>query len=420
MRDADRHITAAGSDDVLAGGDSRAGGDPGASAESDPASLEVPEDEAAPEVEPGPGSVPEEPHGRSPLRRFAAWYRRLPRWWRRGLTTLVALFALVVATVGGAGIALYAEGAGTPSPAARSTGDDALWLGHAWVGWPAGSSRVAKTDADFAGLVALVRSSGVKDLFVHAGPFEMDGSLDASESPNAGWFLDRVHRELPGVRVQAWLGQVVGGAALHLDDVATRARVVEGVGAALDRGFDGVHFDFEPVPDGDSGFVEVVAAARGVTSSHHALLSVSVPQVEPFSGWRLPGDFLAGHPKWWSQGYLRKVAAHCDQVAVMAYDTSLPTEWSYRGYVARQTEVALEAVPSDVELLIGVPAFHTHDPGHWDFAETMPAALTGVRLALGAHPADRPFGVALYVDFAATPADWAAYRSDWLSPAGAG
>ncbi|WP_344655524.1 hypothetical protein [Catenulispora subtropica] len=334
------------------------------------------------------------------------------------LTSVAVMVGVVAVVIGGAGVALYAEGAGTPSSAARSTGHDALWLGHAWVGWPEGSDRAAKTDADFDGLVVLVRSSGVKDLFVHDGPFGMDGSLDQAKSPHAAWFLDRVHRELPGVRVQAWLGQVVGGTSLHLEDAATRARVVTGVGAALDRGFDGVHFDFEPVSDGDSGFVDVLAASRAVTSSHHAVLSVSVPQVEPFSGWRVPGDYLAGHPKWWSQGYLRSVAGHCDQVAVMAYDTSLPTEWAYRGYVARQTEVALRSVPTGVDLLIGVPAFHTHDPGHWDSAETMAAALTGVRLALGAHPPARPFGVALYVDFAATPDDWAAYRADWFSPAG--
>jgi hypothetical protein len=39
-----------------------------------------------------------------------------------------------------------------------------------------------------------------------------------------------------------------------------------------------------------------------------------------------------------------------------------------------------------------------------------------VRLGMGSAPGDRPFGVAVYVDFAATPADWAAYRSDWVSP----
>ncbi|MBS2553480.1 hypothetical protein KGQ19_42170 [Catenulispora sp. NL8] len=406
--------------------------DPGG-APSETGSPSAPDPAAASDAEPGPDDLadisvaqpfaePERPdeRRRNPLRRLAAWHRRQPRWRRRTLSSVVALCAALATLLGVTGAALYAEGAGTPSAAARSTGEDALWLGHAWVGWAPGADNTAKTYADFQALAALVRSSGIKDLFVHDGPFEMDGSLNPAKSPNAEWFIDAVHRELPGVRVQAWLGQVVGGDALHLDDAATRGRVVAGVTAALDRGFDGVHFDFEPVPDGDPGYLDVLAATHTVTMAHHALLSASVPQVEPLPGFRLPGNFLAGHPKWWSRDYLRQVAVHCDQVALMAYDTSLPTAWAYRGYVARETQVALSVVPQNVELLIGVPAFHTDDPGHWARAETMPAALDGVRLALGAHPPSRRFGVALYVDFAATPADWAAYRTDWLSPARAG
>lgn len=364
-----------------------------------------------------PAQAPEPGWRRNPLKRLAAWYRRQPSWWRGTLASAVVLVTVLVALVSVVGVTLFVEGAGTPSPAARSTGDDALWLGHAWVGSQPGSTGTAKTDADFEVLAAVVRSSGIKDLFVHDGPFEMNGSLNPARSPKAEWFINSVHRELPGVRVQAWLGQVVGERSLHLDDDATRTRIVAGVGAALDRGFDGVHFDFEPVPDGDPGFLDVLGAARTVTESHHVLLSASVPQVEPVSGFRFPGNLLAGHPKWWSRAYLRRVAVHCDQVAVMAYDTALPTAWAYRGYVARQTQVALSEVPQTVEVLIGVPAFHTHDPGHWAGAETVHAALDGVRLALGAHPPTRPFGVALYVDFAATPADWSAYRTDWLSPA---
>jgi hypothetical protein len=69
-------------------------------------------------------------------------------------------------------------------------------------------------------------------------------------------------------------------------------------------------------------------------------------------------------------------------------------------------------MPAGVHLLIGLPAYPpsppTHDPG-----ETVPAAITGVRLALGSGvPAS--VGVALYVDFAATRGDWEAYEDDWV------
>jgi hypothetical protein len=70
-------------------------------------------------------------------------------------------------------------------------------------------------------------------------------------------------------------------------------------------------------------------------------------------------------------------------------------------------------VPLNVDVLIGLPAYHTDDFGHFGNAETVAAAIRGVRLALGSHPSRRPFGVALYVDFAATELDWKSYRDDW-------
>jgi hypothetical protein len=102
-----------------------------------------------------------------------------------------------------------------------------------------------------------------------------------------------------------------------------------------------------------------------------------------------------------------------DQVALMAYVTALFTSSAYSGYVRRATEVALAAVPAGVGLLIGMPAYHDHRLTHDDRAETVAAAIKGVRLALGGAAPAREFGVALYVDFAATDADWAAYRSGW-------
>lgn len=46
-------------------------------------------------------------------------------------------------------------------------------------------------------------------------------------------------------------------------------------------------------------------------------------------------------------------------------------------------------------------------------ADFPPHEAVYVRLALGSHPARRPFGVALYVDFDATELDWRSYRIDW-------
>jgi hypothetical protein len=70
--------------------------------------------------------------------------------------------------------------------------------------------------------------------------------------------------------------------------------------------------------------------------------------------------------------------------------------------------------PERVDLLMGLPAYHTDDIGHHESAETVAAAVRGARLGLGRKDADRErFGVSLYVDYAATDDDWSAYRTGW-------
>jgi hypothetical protein len=303
---------------------------------------------------------------------------------------------------GAAGTALLAEDSGPVSARAHTMGDDALWLGHAWVDGRHGQ-------ADLNALVARLKTTGIRDLFVHSGPMSDDGGLDSALRSRARWLTGALHQALPRVRVQAWLGALVGGGHLDLADPATRARIVTSAEAVVADGFDGVHLDLEPVADGDTGYLTLLAQVHAVTP----VLSVAAPQVQPL-GW-LPWPAL--HPHWWSAGYLHQVATRVDQIALMAYDSGMPTGALYAGYLHRETELALRAVPPDVPLLIGVPAYRSNTLGHFNSAETVSAAIRGVRLAISPAPPDRPLGVALYVDFAATAQDWAQYQADWNRPA---
>lgn len=123
---------------------------------------------------------------------------------------------------------------------------------------------------------------------------------------------------------------------------------------------------------------------------------------------------LTGHPKWWSQEYFGQVARRVEQVAVMSYDTGMPLPSLYGGYVAQQTELALRVTPESVDLLMGLPAYFADEWGHRGSAETVPAAIRGVRLGLSRQSPDRQaFGVAVYADFSASEQDWASYRQDW-------
>jgi spore germination protein YaaH len=179
----------------------------------------------------------------------------------------------------------------------------------------------------------------------------------------------------------------------------------------LADGFDGVHLDLEPVPSGNSGYLTLLSQVHAVTRSAHRVLSVSVPQVEP-----LPALHLLSGTHWWSAGYLHQVAEQVDEVAVMTYDTGVPAAGLYSGYVRRETQVALSAVPASVTLLIGAPAYNSSSIGHFNSAETVAAAVRGVRLAISPDPPRRAVGIALYVDFTATAQDWNEYLTGWVRP----
>lgn len=322
---------------------------------------------------------------------------------------LIALLAVACVLAGGRWLAFSVQDVGTMSPAARSTGHDGLWLGHAWVGGH-------ESAADVARLAETVRGTGISDLFVHVGPLGDDGTLNPAKAPGATWFAAEVHALMPGVRLQAWLGDEVSPSGrMDLESSATRARIVESARQVLARGFDGVHLDLEPIGDADPGYLALLDALRPVVHAAAGVLSVSGEQVEPVSGTRWAMEAAEGHSSWWSASYLRQVGSRVDQVAMMTYDTDLWSSSAYSGFVRDETAVALRALPSNVALFIGLPAFHdAHNLAHSSSAETVAAALRGVRLALpDGTPQDRSFGVAMYVDFAATPADWTAYESLW-------
>ncbi|MFF4351699.1 hypothetical protein [Streptomyces sp. NPDC001530] len=357
-----------------------------------------------------PTGAPGNPSRRAtPARRIAqAWRHPRLRWPKRIAVTLVLVLLLPSLA---AGIALRVNYAGDPAPGTQTRNRDALWLGHAWV-----DGR--KGDADVKALAGRLRSSGVRDLYVHAGPLEHDGTLPETAYSRAGWLIAAVHRELSGVRVQAWLGDKLaseGPVGLRLERAATRDAVVRSARQILVAGFDGVHFDLEPLHSGDRDYLSLLDDLHRLTRARGVPLSVAAHQIDPLPAAHSIAGTLTGHPKWWSQSYFGQVARRVDQIAVMSYDTAMPLESLYGGYVAQQTSLALEVTPKSTDLLMGLPFFHEDTRVHYASAETVAAAVRGTRLGLSRTDRTREhFGVALYVDFAATEADWTAYREGWV------
>ena len=352
------------------------------------------------------------------------------RWFLVRVAAAVAATAIVL-FVGGF---LIGHQAGGPAAAwAKSSGQDALWLGHGWLAGPgaggggSGSGGSGSGGSDtyagdggrgLAALTARIRGSGVSDVYVLAGQLSAGGQLDPSQYAGAAAFLRSFHAALPHVRLCAWLNGTVGQGQLNLDDTTTRAAVVASAAALLHAGFGGISYDLTPVASGDSGLLDLLDATRAL---HPGILSVDAPKVEPLAGMGLPAALIMRRPVFWTSGYLGDVASRVSQVALMSYDTGVPMPSWYSGYVARETAIALRAVPAGVGLVIGLPAFAGSTLGHHGSAETVPAAIHGVRVALtGSHHPRSTLGVGLYTADSATAQDWSAYQSGWVAPGGSG
>ncbi|GAB3459502.1 glycoside hydrolase family 18 protein [Streptomonospora sediminis] len=328
------------------------------------------------------------------------------------LQRVLAALAAVLVVALGAALLVRVQYTGEPAGWAVSNGTNALWMGHPWVDGRYG-------EKELAALAPRITEGGISDVYVHVGPLGYDGRLDPDKHPELQGFLRMFRAEFPDVRISAWLGQRVEEGELDLGDEESRDRVVGAADGLIEAGFDGIHYNFEPVPNNDPGLVSLLEQTRGELPDG-TLLSSAVPTVEPLGGLAFTLGLLLPKDPFWSSGYLGRVAEHLDQVAVMSYDTGMPTEGLYGGFVVRQTQVALDAVPDDVQLLMGVPAYSDEHAARNPEAETTGTAARAIRIGLseGGERRER-FGTAFYADFSATDGQWRSYLETWSRPANA-
>lgn len=289
-------------------------------------------------------------------------------------------------------------------------GRNAVWLGHTWV-------EDAHTDREVDQLVETLRQHQIRYVFAHVGPLEAGGTIPPERSPRAAEFASRLKAAAPELILLAWIGQVEsrGGGILDLGDPAVRDRIVA-TAASYARlpGWDGVHYDIEPLFDGDVRFIAVLDATRQRLGG--GFVSVATPKW--FLGRRWDRISERGGTAVWSAAYYREVALRVDQLAVMTYDSALPWDRAYTLFVKQETTNILWAVrDTRAEVLIGVPVYHGNNRGFRDYAENMSSGLAGLILGLNNTAPEalpRFAGVAIYPYWEIGPTDWAIYDREWL------
>ena len=307
---------------------------------------------------------------------------------------------------------------GDPPAEQHSRGVNAVWAGHHWVG-------EAHSEQEYAELVRHLDEAGISDVFFHVGPLDAAGTVPPGRYAHVRELLAAMHRLAPGIRVQAYLGQVErrGGGPLDLDDVQVRRRIVQTAAGFLDLGFGGIHYDIEPIYPDDRSFLDLLARTRDLTRPRGAVLSVSMEQLELVPGAQAVVSRLVGRYHDATRAYLRAVAARVDQLAIMTYDTGLPADWLYGWFTAWQTEQVVRLVGDRVTVFIGVPTYtQGHPLGFHPGAENVRSGLRGVRKGLARvdPTATRRVGVALFAEWTTSEDEWRACRDGWVRPASKG
>jgi hypothetical protein len=326
---------------------------------------------------------------------------------------------LLVAVLAVAGGWVWVSRTVTSYPGAHfDAGENAIWLEHTWAGDP-------HSAAEYDALAARLTREHIGYVFAHVGPLDSHGALPADRAPMASALAQALHQRAPHIRVLAWLGQLEKASGLPADQTVDLSdphvrQTIAATAAHLagSIGFDGVHFDIEPMLNNSPHLLDLLDAARAAMPTK-AMISISAPMWAPNAHAAEWLHSTIGHGAGlWTSYYYAAVATHVDQIVVMDYNTAIPLGPIYRVFVQQETKHILAAVRSarhPPQVLIGLPSYH--DNGFWfhDTAENLENGISGVTAGLNAARDDTPFaGVAIYRYATTSAADWATYERLWL------
>ena len=299
------------------------------------------------------------------------------------------------------GYLVWQPGRGEPLPEFRN---NAIWIGHGWLGDDAWFARNARDPAEFrseekiSALLRKLSDNRIRTVYPHLCPAQPNGKIAAYDDAQVERFLDLAEKY--GIKVIPWIGGILGESA-RPDDDDWRRNFIASADELLKKHprLAGVQINIEPLPGGDTGFLMLLDELRPIMT--HKTLSVAA--YPPPTGWhRFPNVH-------WQVGYIHKVADRCDQMAVMMYDTSIPLEKFYTDLMTDWTRTLAGATAmNDCELILGIPAYEDAGVGyHHPRAENISSALRGIS---GGDRSDRIGGIAIYCEWEMDENKWRNWR----------
>ncbi|MFC1616343.1 glycosyl hydrolase family 18 protein, partial [Patescibacteria group bacterium] len=245
--------------------------------------------------------------------------------------------------------------------------ENAVWLERTWV-------TEKNSTEEIGDLVRHLKSQGIKTVFVHSGPLNEDGTIDSDTYHSLTKFLEEARKFNNDIEYQAWLGQL--RKKIDLSKFEIRHEIANQCLTLTEIvGFDGIHYDIEPVWDEDYDFIELLRETNAILADDKKL-SVALAEFIPSSVIWLLEDVREFENYNTEENY-RNVALYADQIVVMVYDTSIQQDWLYRWMVKEQT-IRVTSLIEDKEVFIGIPSYEEESEAFNPKVENIENALKGV------------------------------------------
>ena len=318
----------------------------------------------------------------------------------KSVLRIIAALAIIFG-VSGFCYLVWQVGSDEPLPEYQN---NAIWLGHGWLGDDSWFLHNKRNKDDFRGaekisaLFKKLSDNKISVVYPHLCPAQMDGKIAPYDSTQAERFLDAAQKY--NIKVIPWIGGVLYETACPGNKM-WRKKFVSSVEELLQKHprFAGVQLNIEPWPSRNADLLKVLDEVRSVT--HGKILSVAA--YPPSTRWH---QFPDVH---WELYYINRIARHCDQMAVMMYDTAIPLEKFYTKLMTDWTKQLTGATRSTrCQLLLGIPAYGDAGVGyHHPRAENISSALRGI----SASPRKKEIsGLAIYCEWEMNEDKWLIWR----------
>lgn len=293
-----------------------------------------------------------------------------------------------------------------------NNGVNALWLRHSWVG-------DKKEEKEYKDLANKLKRYHITDGFFHVGPLDGDGNIPKERYLYASRLVEMMGKYYPELNTQAYIGQLIieSGGPLDIYKEDVRYKIAKTADEFLKLGFDGIHYDIESIPSGNKEFIDILDRTKALGSMDGKILSAATKKIEPSVIFELVRA-IPGTDPYWEPGYFKEVMRHVDQIAVMSYDTIMPTDWAYGTFMDKLTRrmiTVMQEVDSSKTVFMGIPTYEEESFYFNAEAENEISGLKGIQIGLSkSDTKDINFGVGIFAEWTTEEHEWEHYEKVWL------